>query len=334
MKRTIFYLLYVVTFLIADFAVAQEGMPIYSDYLTDNYYLLHPSMAGAANCAQVRVTARKNWVGQKDAPGLFTAAYNGRVSEQSAIGVQMYNDKNGFSSQTGGFLTYAHHLMFSRNEIDLNMLSFGLNAGIIQYRLDQTQFVGVDPDDPLIASGSVSSSEFNMDVGLSYNLYNFYAHATMKNLLRNSGINNDIRAANDLRNLLVSVGYVFERGNRKWSFEPSVLFFRRFSTKQSLVDVNLKAYHNVNFGRVWGGVSYRTSLDGVEFIEGTRLKSQKLSHVTPFVGVNFKKLMVAYTYSYQSNPVVFNSGGFHQITLGLDFSCRPKRYQCYCPAVN
>ena len=24
---------------------SQEGLPIYSDYLTDNYYLLHPSMA-------------------------------------------------------------------------------------------------------------------------------------------------------------------------------------------------------------------------------------------------------------------------------------------------
>ena len=29
---------------------AQEGLPIYSDYLTDNYYLLHPSMAGVSNC--------------------------------------------------------------------------------------------------------------------------------------------------------------------------------------------------------------------------------------------------------------------------------------------
>ena len=26
---------------------AQEGLPIYSDYLTDNFYLLYPSMAGA-----------------------------------------------------------------------------------------------------------------------------------------------------------------------------------------------------------------------------------------------------------------------------------------------
>jgi len=32
---------------------AQEGLPVYSDYLTDNYYLIHPSMAGVANCNNV-----------------------------------------------------------------------------------------------------------------------------------------------------------------------------------------------------------------------------------------------------------------------------------------
>ena len=50
---------------------AQEGLPIYTDYLTDNYYLIHPSMAGAANCAKVRLTGRQQWFGQDDAPKLL-----------------------------------------------------------------------------------------------------------------------------------------------------------------------------------------------------------------------------------------------------------------------
>ena len=36
--------------LVAQNINSQEGLPIYSDYLTDNYYLLHPSMAGISNC--------------------------------------------------------------------------------------------------------------------------------------------------------------------------------------------------------------------------------------------------------------------------------------------
>src|SRR3990167_6753849 len=113
--------------LITKVGVAQEGLPIYSDYLTDNYYLIHPSMAGVANCAKVRLTARKQWFGQDEAPNLQTLSIHSRIGDsQSAVGAIVYNDKNGYHSQTGAYLTYAHHLMFSRNEIDLNMLSFGL----------------------------------------------------------------------------------------------------------------------------------------------------------------------------------------------------------------
>ena len=64
------YLLAVV--LVGQYTFSQEGLPVYSDYLSDNYYLLHPSMAGAANCTKLRLTARQQWFGQQDAPSLQT----------------------------------------------------------------------------------------------------------------------------------------------------------------------------------------------------------------------------------------------------------------------
>ena len=50
----------------------QEGLPIYSDYLTDNFYLLYPSMAVASNCTKVRFTGRKQWMDQDASPNLQT----------------------------------------------------------------------------------------------------------------------------------------------------------------------------------------------------------------------------------------------------------------------
>ena len=47
--------------LIFKFGYSQEVLPVYSDYLSDNYYLLHPSMAGAANCSKLRLTIRQQW---------------------------------------------------------------------------------------------------------------------------------------------------------------------------------------------------------------------------------------------------------------------------------
>ncbi|PKV49252.1 type IX secretion system PorP/SprF family membrane protein [Aquimarina sp. MAR_2010_214] len=324
--------LLVVMTLCIKIMIAQEGLPIYSDYLTDNYYLIHPSMAGASNCSEVRLTGRKNWVGEEDSPGLFTVGYNARITESSSIGTTVYQDKNGFHSQTGAYLTYAHHLMFSRSEVDLNRLSFGLSAGTIQYRLDQSRFV--PNGDPIISSNSINTSAFNIDFGFSYHVYNFYIHLTGKNLLKNSGINNDIQITSDLRHYLMSVGYVIDKQNSEWSFEPSLLFSHRKGIDQSSIDFNLKAYKDMSFGKLWGGLSYRRSLDAVKIIQGAESRSQNLNYITPFLGVNYNKFIVAYTYSYQSNPIVFNNGGFHQITLGIDFSCRAKRYACYCPAVN
>jgi hypothetical protein len=60
-----------------QFSFSQEGIAVYSDYLSDNYYLLHPSMAGAANCAKLRLTGRQQWFGQEDAPALQTISFNG-----------------------------------------------------------------------------------------------------------------------------------------------------------------------------------------------------------------------------------------------------------------
>jgi type IX secretion system PorP/SprF family membrane protein len=116
------------TLAIASLSYCQEVLPVYSDYLSDNYYLLHPSMAGAASCAKVRLSARQQWAGQEDAPSLQTLSFNGRVGERSGAGIILMNDKNGYHSQKGMRLTYAHHLLFSRDEIDLNQLSFGISV--------------------------------------------------------------------------------------------------------------------------------------------------------------------------------------------------------------
>ena len=314
---------------------SQEGLPIYTDYLTDNYYLIHPSMAGVANCSKVRLTARQQWFGHDDAPKLVTLSMNGRIGDTpSAIGGILYSDKNGYHSQTGAYFTYAHHLMFSRNEIDLNMLSFGLSAGVIQYKLDETSFL-FDGPDPIIDGVVQNETNFNIDFGFSYHYLDYYAHATVKNMLKNSGVNNDIEITSNLRRYLLSAGGVFSKYGSEWSYEPSLMFQYKDGTGESSIDINGKVYKQMDFGKFWGGLSYRTSLDGAEFLTNTgAVSSQKLQQITPILGVNYNDFMFAYTYTYQTNSLVFTNGGFHQFTLGYNFGCREKKYECNCPAVN
>ena len=331
------YGLIALTALMSYIGFSQEGMPVYSDYLTDNYYLIHPSMAGVANCAKVRLTARQQWFGVDDAPSLQTLSAHSRIGDgPSAIGAIVYNDENGFHSNTGAYLTYAYHLLLSRNEVDLNMLSFGLSAGFIQYKLDETTFLAPGDFDQLIAGIEQSATNFNIDVGMSYHFLDFYAHFTAKNILANEGINFNEQGFefDNLRTYLLSVGNVFQKYGSDWSWEPSLMYMYRDATEESSIDVNMKVYREMDFGKLWGGLSYRRSLDGAQFLDGNSVSSQKLQYITPFIGVDYKQFTFAYTYSYQANTINFNTGGFHQITLGYNFNCRREKYDCNCPAIN
>lgn len=303
----------------ASFIYAQDGIPTYSDYFADNLYLLHPAMAGAASYGKLRLTARQQWFDQDEAPNIQTLSYHTRLGDRSGMGAILFNDRNGYHSQTGGYLTYAHHIMFSRSKYDLNQLSFGLSAGLIQSKLDETNF---DPNDfdPVIAGIVQSTSYFNIDAGLSYNYIDFAAHFTIKNLLfRNRNLFTEKYEPNNQRTYNMSAAYGISSNYSSWTYEPSFLFIWKERTNEQALDMNFKAFRRMDFGSIWGGLSYRRSFDGAEYLDGTEIKDQKLQYITPVLGVTYNKFIFAYTYSYQTGNVRLESGGFHQLTIGYNF---------------
>lgn len=320
----------VVLFFISQISFSQEGIAIYSDYLSDNLYLIHPSMAGAANCTKVRLTGRQQWFGTDNAPALQTASINGSLGDQSGGGIIVYNDENGFHSQRGFKVTYAHHLMFSRSDVDLNQLSFGISAGLVQSQLDQSTFVGYDP---LIDGAIQKDSYFNMDIGASYNYLEFYTHFTVKNVLASKRDIYTEAESNNLRKYLLSAGYVFgDSETLQW--EPSFLFQLSDQTKEKLLDLNLKLYKDFDFGKLWGGLSYRTGFDSTQYLDNGTVETQRLQYITPLVGLNYQNFVFAYTYSHIMGDVKFDQGGYHQITLGINLFCKREKWDCNCPAIN
>ncbi|MEP2238307.1 MAG: type IX secretion system membrane protein PorP/SprF [Maribacter sp.] len=328
--------------MIGSKSIAQEGIPVYFDYLSDNYYLVFPSMAGIGEGGKIRATARKQWFDVDDAPSLQTINAHFRLGDSpSGIGAIVFNDANGYHSQTGLKLTYAHHLKMGSNDVRvLNQLSFGLSATILQSSLDETEFRSTMPD-PAVSGIKLSSSYSNVDIGISYNYQEFYTHFAVTNALtgskrnvyyRDRQDNPDQLVIDNIRRFLISTGYVF--GRSEWQFEPSVLFQLTEFTKEKTIDMNAKVYKDVDFGRIWGGISYRRSFDGAQFQDNGTFGEQRLQLITPIVGANINNFMVSYNYSYQMGDIRFDNGGFHQITLGYDFGQKERKYDCYCPAAN
>ncbi len=333
MKLNLICIIFLFSFFISSKSEAQEVIPTYSDYLTDNLYLLHPSMAGASNMNKIRLTARQQWFDVENAPALQTLSVHARMWEKIGLGAIVFNDQNGNYSRRGIYGTFAYHLLFSRSELDLNQLSFGISGGLIQHSLDQSGFTTFDP---LIGEGNLADIYANADVGLSYYYFDFFAHATAKNIL---SINRDVfysdAVPSNQRKYLLSAGYVFSPQNGQWSYEPSILFQWREQTEERSIDANIKFYRSLNSGLVFGGLSFRRSFEGAEYTtDGQEVKSQNLQYLTPFAGVEFGRFLFAYTFSHQMNSIVMSNSGFHQITLGYNFGENRARYDCVCPAVN
>jgi type IX secretion system PorP/SprF family membrane protein len=299
---------------------AQETLPIYSDYLSDNVYLVHPTAAGIGNCGKIRLTARSQWSGIEDAPTLQTLSTHTRVGENTGVGFILFNDKNGYHSQQGVQGTYAYHINLGRNE-DSHQLSFGLSFMAVNNKVDESSFVIPDPE----ISGIVQSENyFNSDVGMAYHNKGFFSYFTAKNIILSARNLYGDKESFNLRRYLVTLGYYFRKG-KSFQLEPSIMAQAIERTGEKFVDFNMKVYKKISNAQLWAAFSYRRGFDNAQ--------TEELNYLTPIVGVNFQKFMISYTYTKQTGEILFDDAGYHQISLGFNFACREPR-RGGCPNIN
>ena len=317
MQRVITSFLFFFSFL-ATFG--QETLPIYSDYLSDNVFLIHPSAAGIGSCGKIRLTGRKQWQGVADAPELQTMSFHSKFGEKAALGLVLFNDKNGFHSQKGIQATYAYHLDIGNGDV-FQQLSFGLSATAVQNQSDQRTFFGDRAVQQLIES----SSYFNADFSVAYHRGGLSSYFTVKNLLLSAknNLNNSLEPL-DLRNYIFSAGYYFDLKNIV-NLEPSFMLQLREGTGEVITDFNIKAYKSFNKAQLWAAVSYRRSFD--------KGAIENLNYLTPIVGINYKQMMISYTYTKQLGDIIFSDTGYHQVTLGINVFCKRQRAAA-CPNIN
>lgn len=303
---------------------SQETFPVYTDYLSDNVFLIHPSAAGIGDCGKLRLTYRQQWNGVEDAPSLQTLSFHTKITPKAAVGAIIFNDENGFHSQKGFSGAYAYHLNFGREQ-SLSQLSFGLSFMYVQNSVDQRSFTSLIPD-PEISQIIESANYYNADFSIAYHYMDMFSYLTVKNLLLSSRdlVNSNFESAN-LRRYLLTYGYYLGRQN-SFQLEPSVMgqFIER--TGEIFVDFNLKVYKKLDKDKqIWAAISYRQNFEKNEI--------ESLKQFTPIVGINYKRFLFSYTYTTQFDDTVLDNGGNHQFTLGIDLFCKKPR-ATGCPNVS
>jgi type IX secretion system PorP/SprF family membrane protein len=287
------------------------NLPVFTQYLSDNHFVISPTFAGIGDNLKIRANGLTQWVGIKDAPKNQSVYADFRIADRSGIGVSFYNDSNGNTRQTGAKVSFAHHLIL--DYYSKQYLSFGISYNINTFKIDINNFITtyeIPVMDPSITDNR-SNSNNNFDVGALYRSKEFYFSVNASNILtknidRYRGVEPSL-----LLNYQIYSGYVFKSPtNSRVEYEPSVYYQLFASDKRSSTDVNLKYRHfNKYEDYYWAGISYR-------FINDQVLKPL---NVGPMVG--FKKSSFYFGYSYQitlNQIAVFNTGS-HVVTIGFDF---------------
>lgn len=309
MRKLIIYIL----FLTITTSYSQElNLPVFTQYLADNNFVVSPSFAGIGDNLKIRANGLTQWVGIKGAPDNQSVYADFRIADRSGVGVSFYNDKNGNTLQTGAKFSFAHHIIL--DYYSKQYLSFGISYNINNFRIDVNNFnTGYENPivDPFVTDDRRTSNN-NFDVGALYRNHGFFLSFNANNILPKN-FNGDIRKLEPrlLLNYQVYSGYTI-RGPKKsgLEFEPS-LFYQMFSSdNRSSTDLNFKfRKYNRYEDYFWGGISYR-------FLNDQFLKPLNIG---PMVG--FKKSIFYFGYAYQvtTNGLSGYNSGTHVVTIGLEF---------------
>jgi type IX secretion system PorP/SprF family membrane protein len=308
MKKLIIYSL----LLFLSKGYGQElNLPVFTQYLADNDFVISPTYAGIGDNFRIRANGLTQWVGIKDAPDNQSLYADFRISNRSAVGLSLYNDRNGNTRQKGIKFSFAHHLILDYTS--KQYLSFGISYNINSFRIEIENFEPTD-DIPIVdpsITDDRSISNNNFDVGFLYRYDKFYISFNANNFLKKDIDNFTGIEPSKLLNFQVYSGYVIKSKTRKKiEYEPSVFYQMFNSDKRSSTDINFKyRKYNRNDDYYWIGGSYR-------FLNDQILKPLNIG---PMAGIMKNKLYFAYSYQLTLNDLSGFNSGTHMITIGLDF---------------
>ncbi|MCC1484565.1 PorP/SprF family type IX secretion system membrane protein [Winogradskyella immobilis] len=298
--------------LIAVKGYSQElNLPVFTQYLADNNFVISPTFAGIGDNLKIRANGLTQWVGIKGAPDNQSIYTDIRVGDRSGLGVSAYNDRNGNTIQTGAKFSFAHHLIL--NEKTEQYLSLGLSFNVNNFRIDINNFnttIENPTIDPFVTDDRRTTNS-NFDIGALYRYRNVYVSLNANNIIEKK-IDEDVRVfePNQLLNFQLYSGFVFG-SNKKYGieYEPSIFYQLFVSDKRSSTDLNFKVRkYGRNDNYFWGGVSYR-------FLNDQLLKPL---NVGPMAGFSQSIFYFGYAYQVTTNDLSAFNSGTHVITVGVN----------------
>ena len=152
--------------------------PLYAQYLT-NPLLINPAYSGLNNNFNASLTYRKQWAGFDGSPTTVNAsAHSSLFDNKMGVGFYIMQDKAAINKNTELQATYAYRL-----DLKDKYLSFGLQAGLVNYRINYNDLNPKDNTAPEFQSGQ-SYSKPSFGAGLILNSERYFIGLSVPRMLK------------------------------------------------------------------------------------------------------------------------------------------------------
>jgi type IX secretion system PorP/SprF family membrane protein len=302
-KNTVVLVLITTLVCVGNLSFAQID-PLYAQYL-NNPLVINPAYTGLNKELAASVSFRKQWAGFDGSPTTLNASvHTSLFDNKMGVGLIIVSDQVGENKNTLAMATYGYKI-----QMEDIFLSFGLQAGVVNYRTDYLELNIEDENDPyFLANQNITKPTF----GAGFILHNntFFIGLSVPRMLKNketftNGIES-VEGSLYTQHIYGMASYIFFL-NERIRLKPSALL--KYVPENPL-SVDLNAVLNID--ERYGIGAFTRNFNTYGFLASIKFaQSYKFSYAFELptgnsVGVNF----TTHEITLGLNMAVFN---FHDI---------------------
>ena len=285
MKKT-YLIVSIAIFLLTFSKVESQNLTNYNLYVM-NPVLYNPAYAIDDSKIRAFANTHMQWIGFDGAPRANTFGLYSSNIKNMGFGLSVFNNKQGITNFSNLDLTYAYRVNFN----EAHYLTFGVSAGFMMERIQNSEITNADVTDPTIVNNTFKQNSFAARTGLVYFNKGFEASLAIPQL---------IRSGKSSGYVVSILSYNFKLDD-SWNLKP-IIMYRDVKTSPAQFDGSIMASWK---NTIWAQFGYRSNQ----------------SYLMCF-GVNWKDLKFGYAYQLEAGDIS-SVGTSHEIQLAYSFEKGP-----------
>ncbi|WP_100611460.1 PorP/SprF family type IX secretion system membrane protein [Confluentibacter lentus] len=264
-----------------------------------NKYVINPTFSFVREQNKhVTFTNKREWMQFENAPQTYLFSYSGRFSENSGIGVGLFQQNYGVLTTFGGVFNYAYNVVLDRD----SNLTFGVNLGAYRSGINEGNVIINFPDPSL--ENIPSNTVITVNPGINYGTAFFDLGVSLNNLAAYNFTTSNLIEDNPEQSVQAHVMYTGYVNSRGFFDETKFSGLVRSEFKKDQTVISGIAMFTVPKG-FWAQAGYNT-LYGLSGGVGFNISSQ-----------------IALEYNYEKAMGDLSTlGSSHEITLAYKFKNR------------